>query len=306
MIPFPSFGTGVDRALEIALSRAQRRGQKSSSSSLWLWLLVAAAAGCTRTAPAGRPVSGVQPPSRVRLVPDTARYRVASHLRVEQRLGGQPQVSNLSLVYLLSVALVPGSTAGELKAQITVDSVTRYEGLGAVSQAANEAQRLRFSGTLLPTGELRDLQGGGSAGPLHSEIARDIREFFPRLPSSGLASGDSWTDTTEQEITSGGVPLTIRSVAEHLVGGQVEDAGFRVLPIRTVTRYTFSGAGRQGGQEFTVEGSGRRHATEYVSLDGRYRGLVAADTSDFTISVPAAGLSIPGKQFRADTVRAVR
>lgn len=282
-----------------------RRLRWKFSGSLGL-LLLAAAPGCSRTQPASGTLGGVQPLPRVRLVPDTARYRVASHLRVEQELGDRPQVSNLSLVYLLRVALAPGSAAGELEAVITVDSVTRYEGAGAPGQAADQIRGLRFTGTLLPTGELRDLQSAVSTDPLFAEIARDIREFFPRLPPSGVAGGDFWTDTTRQEITSGGVPLAIHSVAEHLVGEPVEDAGSRVLRIRTLTRYTFSGTGRQGGQEFAVEGSGRRHTIESVSLDGRYRGLVAADTSDFAITLTAAGLTIPGKQFRADTVRVLR
>jgi hypothetical protein len=245
-------------------------------------------------------------PSRVELVPDTARYRVASHLRVEQQLGNQLQVSKLSLVYLLSVALSPGSSARELKAEITVDSVTHYEGMGAVSQAGNEVRGLRFTGILLPTGELRDLRGADSAEPLVGEIVRDLKQFFPRLLPSGLATGDSWSDTTEQQITSGGIPLAVHSVAEHLVGDPLGDTRGRMLPIKTLTTYTFSGTGRQGGQEFAVEGSGRRHTIEYLSLDGRYRGMVAADTSDFTITLAASGLSIPGKQFRADTVTVLR
>ncbi len=268
-------------------------------------LLLALSTGCSRVQPASRTPGSIQPPARVRLVPDTARYRVASYLRVEQQLDNQPQVSNLSLVYLLRVTLAPGSAPGELHAEITVDS-TRYEGFGTFSQPASRALGLRFTATLLPTGELKDLQGGGSTDPLLAEIARDVREFFPRLPSSGLARGDSWTDTTQQEIVFGGVPLTIHSVAEHVVGEPVEHGGGRVFPITTLTRYSFSGTGRQGGQEFTVEGSGRRHTTESVSLEGRYRGLVAADTSDFTITLTVAGFRIVGKQFRVDTVQAVR
>ncbi|GBD31983.1 hypothetical protein HRbin33_00945 [bacterium HR33] len=303
MIAFPSFGTGVDRVLTAPHSPAVRRG-RNFPRALGLVVLVAAA-GCARTGPSAGTRSDLQPPPRVRFVPDTARYRVASHLRVEQELGNQPQVSRLSLVYLLSVALAPGSSPGELKAEITVDSVARYEGVGAVSQASERARGLRFTGILLPTGELRDLQGANSADPLLGEIVRDVREFFPRLPAAGVASGDSWTDTTEQEITSGDVPLTMHSVAAHLVGERIEEAAGPVLPIRTLTRYTFSGAGRQGGQEFSVEGSGRRHTIEYLSLEGRYRGLVAADTSEFTIAVAATGLTIPGRQFRADTVKAL-
>lgn len=301
---FPQFCTGAWRTLKNQLHRSSRTGPRFFP--LHVILPLAAASGCARGVPSGSTPAEVQPPSPVRLAPDTARYRVASHLTVEQQLGNQPQVNRLALIYLVRVALAPGAYPGELKAEITVDSVIRYEGMGAADRGANQVRGLRFSGTLLPTGELRDLSGADSTHPLFGEIARDIKEFFPRLPPSGLASRISWTDTTEQQITSGGVPLAIHSVAEHLVGEPTQGAEGRFLPINTLTRYTFSGTGRQGGQEFSVEGSGRRHTVEYVSLDGRYRGLVAADTSDFTITVLAAGLSIPGRQLRADTVKVLR
>ena len=55
-----------------------------------------------------------------------------------------------------------------------------------------------------------------------------------------------------------------------------------------------------------MEGTGRRLVTEYLALDGRYLGLTAADSSTFTIALPAVGMTIPGRQARADTVTAVR
>lgn len=261
---------------------------------------------CRSSGPSGRPAAAPEVPLRVRLVPDTARYRIASHLRVEQRVGSQPQVSNLSLVYLLRVRLASADSAGTLKAEIVIDSVATYEGSAVESRtAATAARGARFTATVLPTGELQSLDGPDSTDPLLNEIRRDVQQFFPRLPPAGLTAGESWVDTTEQKVASGGVPLSLHSVAEHRAGAPADRDGQRVLPVVTLTNYTFSGKGRQGGQEFVVEGSGRRYTSEFVSLEGRYLGLVAADTSDFAITLRAAGLTIPGRQFRADTVNVV-
>lgn len=261
---------------------------------------------CTGGSSLEKPAAVPELPLRARLIPDTARYRIASHLRVEQRIGSQPQVSNLSLVYLLQVRLSGGDSAGSLKAEIVIDTVAAYEGTAVETRSAAAARGARFTATVLATGELQGLDGPDSTDPLLQEIRRDIQQFFPRLPPAGLSPGQSWVDTTEQQTASGGVPLSLYSVAEHRVQAPADREGRRVLPVVTLTNYTFSGRGRQGGQEFIVEGSGKRYTSEFVGLDGRYLGLVAADTSDFAITLGAAGLTIPGRQFRADTVSVVR
>ena len=103
-----------------------------------------------------------------------------------------------------------------------------------------------------------------------------------------------------------GVPLTTTAVSEHQVAGPVDTLATRALPIATHTTYTFSGTGSQGGETFSVHGTGQRRTVEWMDVGGRFLGLTAADTSSFTLALKAADVSIPGHQTRADTVSVIR
>jgi hypothetical protein len=260
-----------------------------------------AGAGST-PAQSARPSSGGTAP--VRLAPDTAHYRVASHLAVEQEVGGQTQHSGLVLVYHLTVRIA--RQGDRLRATLVLDSVPTYSGSGAVDPTVSAVRGTVFQGTLAPTGELTELSGGDSSVRFVHELTTELKNFFPRVLAAGALPGQRWVDTTEQQATSSSVPLTIRFVGDHEVGEPGEHLNQPTLPVRSRIDYTFAGTGSQGGQEFRVEGTGRRLVTEYLALDGRYLGLTAADSSTFTIALPAVGMTIPGRQARADTVTVVR
>lgn len=264
--------------------------------------LTATACGARGTAPeAARPRAA---PSPVRFTTDSAQYRVASYLAVQQEVGGQPQQSGLELVYFLSVQIA--RQGDRLGATLVLDSVSRYRGTAAVDPAAAASRAAVFQAILLPTGELHEFSGGDSTVRFVRELANELRQFFPRILANGAMPGQRWVDTTQQESTSSGVPLSIRSVGEHEVGEPDQHAGLAALPVRSRISYTFSGTGTQAGQEFRVEGTGRRHVVEYLALTGRYLGLTATDSSSFTITLSAAGITIPGRQTRADTVSVIR
>lgn len=265
-----------------------------------------ALAACAGTGAA--PTQGARPSgdgtAPVRFATDTAYYRVASHLVVEQEVGGQTQHSGLELVYYLRVRIA--RQGDRLRATLALDSVPRYSGSGAVDPTVSAVRGTVFQGTLTPTGELADFSGGDSSVRFVRELTTELKNFFPRVLAAGALPGQRWVDTTEQQATSSSVPLTIHFVGEHEVGEPGEHPSRPALPIRSRIDYTFSGTGSQGGQEFRVEGTGHRLVTEYLALDGRYVGLTAADSSTFTIALPAVGMTIPGRQMRADTVTVVR
>lgn len=269
------------------------------------WVAAAGlAAACG--APAAPPATPqpVPVPARVGHAPGVSRYLTRSHLLVEQEISGQVQESRLDLSYFLTAAVA--DDAGGLTATLIIDSVTRYEGNAAAAADYGKAPGARFSGRLMPDGELANFGGGDSTVRFLRELTDELREFFPRLPAGGAVSGARWVDTTGRRSTSSGVPLEIRMISQHEVRDPEGHAGESALPIRSRTAYTFEGTGAQGGQEFRVEGSGHRSTVEFLSLGGRYLGLVAADSSTFTITLRAVGLVIPGRQTRADTVSVVK
>jgi hypothetical protein len=211
--------------------------------------------------------------------------------------------SALHLGYALTARLDGDSAV--LNATLVLDSVTEYSGNAALAADAGRAAGATFAGRLTPEGKLAEFRGDSSLQFVR-ELTDELEHFFPDLPAGGAEPGVRWADTTEQRSTSSGVPLTIRSIAEHQIGDPEARDGEAVLPIRTNATYTFAGTGTQGGQAFNVEGKGHKATVEWLSRSGRYLGLVTSDSSSFTITLVVTGLQILGRQTRADTVSLAR
>lgn len=262
--------------------------------------LTAAALACAarpRVTPAALPVAA--PPGPVRIAPGTARYGSASYTHLEQQVSGQPQRSDEARVLYLTANLTP--RGGALAVALTVDSIGRYD-VGPTSPRTEQIRGITFAGTLAPTGEIQGLAGGDSTIPAVAEMAEGLSHLYPRIPAGGLEPGARWTDTTETTADTGGLPLTVVQVSQHQAQAPAGTGPSAAIPIHTETRYTFSGHGSQGGQAYSVNGEGRRHTVELLGVGGLFHGLTLADTSTFTVSLPALDITIPGRQTRADTL----
>jgi hypothetical protein len=233
------------------------------------------------------------------MAPGTAHYRSASYVHLEQQVSGQPQQSDEVRVFFITANLRPRGEA--LGVTLTVDSIGRYEA-GPASPRTEQIRGVTFTGTLAPNGEIQGLAGGDSTIRAVAELADGLSHLYPRIPSRGVEPGAQWTDTTQTISRTGGLPLTVVQVSQHRADPPTGTGPAGAIPIHTETSYTFSGQGSQGGQAFSVNGQGRRHTMELLGLGGLFRGLTLADTSTFTVSLPALDVTIPGRQTRADTL----
>ena len=267
--------------------------------------IVALACAACASPSTARPQATPAPASlqAVTYTPGVTSYRTASHLHVDQTVGGQNQSSDATLVAYVSASLTPDSAG--LRATFTVDSVPLYVTGTPDTTGADAARGATFSGTLGPDGTIAHLAGGDSTVRLLGRLGEQLQHFYPRIPAAGISPGTHWTDTTRTASVGSGVPLTTVAVSQHVVAAPIDTLAAQALPIETNTTYTFNGTGSQGGEPFSVQGTGQRHTVEWVALTGRFLGLTAADTSSFTITLKAANVSIPGRQTRADTVAVV-
>ncbi len=269
----------------------------------------ALALACTAcaSAPAAQPAAApapARPTSSVGYAPGVTRYRSASHLHVDQRVGSQNQSNEAVLVAYVSATLAPDSAG--LRVTFTVDSVPVYRTGVPGATGADAARGATFFGTLAPDGTIASLAGGDSTVRLLARLREQLQHFYSRIPVAGISPGTRWADTTRTTTIGSGVPITMTAVSQHLVAAPVDTLTTSALPIETRTTYTFSGTGSQGGEPFSVHGTGERHTVELLDVTGRFLGLTAADTSSFTIALQAADVSIPGHQTRADTVSLIR
>jgi hypothetical protein len=258
---------------------------------------------CGTTQPELEPVAMARPET-VRYTPATVKYRAVQHRRVEQDLSGQTVANDLATTLFLSTEL-SGDPEG-LSFRVVIDSVDLSGAAASSIGRAASAQGTEFTAILAPTGELTRFTGGDSLNSLQIQLASGLRRFFPLIPPDGVQPGSVWTDTTQSDVDVGGVPITVHSTNHHECLGWGEYAGEVALEVRTRAAYTLSGRGQQGGQDFTLEGTGGRISNRYLSADGRYLGAISADSSEFDVLLTSLGMTIPAKQRSADTLIVIR
>lgn len=268
-------------------------------------LITTAACGPASRVPAGGGGPGPAPSATVTFAAGTTQYRGVSHLRLEQTIEGQAQVNDFQTIYFTTIELSPEPT-GRLRAVLLLDSILPASASLLTEGERERARGTRFTGTLTADGQLLDFTGGDSlpTGRLQ-QLATAVRQFFPRLLPRGAEPGQEWIDTTETKTSSAGVGMTVHSVNTHRVTGWSEYGGRRALQLQTSAAYTLSGSGQQGGQAFTLEGTGVRSSDQFLSTDGRYLGQRASDSATVEVLLTGLGLTIPSRQIRTDTLRAI-
>jgi hypothetical protein len=261
--------------------------------------LVALLAGCAKKAGTEEPA----PSPLIAYQPHEAFYVGVTHGQVEQTFNNQVAESEFSLAYYLTVVVMGEQDA--LRVTLTIDSIAAVTGFpgGSLDARIDSSVGAEFTAGLGENGALQDFSGGESSGSLVQELAdRVLEQFFPLIPATGVGPGMEWTDTLTSEATVGGVKNTVQTVNHSSSIEWTTYGGERALHIETVSDYTFSGSGVQAGQDFSLDGQGRRHSHQYLSERGIYLGLVSADTAHAEAQLTDAGITIPVQQIRADTL----
>jgi hypothetical protein len=264
------------------------------------------------TAPAGD--TGAPPPAGptvtvVRSIlyqPGTTRYVARSRTSVTQEMMGQTQHQEFGLTSYLTVTLAAGREAGGYQFTLMVDSVVSDSGAPSMPGVdLAQMRRVRATGTVGPSGVMRDFAPDSTAPAALRGVLAGLREFLPELPNSGLTPSARWIDTTERKQPTGSGDIAIKSVRTHEVGDWLDHEGTRALELRVSSTYTMNGTLSQGGQDLNLDGSGTRRVRSLIATNGRYLGGESADSSAMTVLIPAAGMAVPVTQVQSTTVRAL-
>ncbi|HEX9611222.1 MAG TPA: hypothetical protein VF978_04985 [Gemmatimonadales bacterium] len=261
---------------------------------------------CTPPSPVvpGPPGPQPEPPvvqpvvlSPILLRPVTVRYVIHRRLRVDQELAGQPPTL-LSYRVFISTAIAGPSDSSGYSVVHTVDSIIPDSGSyqpPTVNFVA--AKGLRFTGRLAPNGAVRDATPSDSVvAQQFSQFLGNLRDFYPRLPLSGLVPGAAWTDTITTTDRAAGGEVQVRATHQSTVTGWETRAGAQCLRIEVKGTFTLQGVGEQQGQPYELMGNGTRSAVEFVSVDGRYVEGETRDSMSLAVSLPAQGLTVPIRQ----------
>ncbi|HEX9729252.1 MAG TPA: hypothetical protein VGA37_12170 [Gemmatimonadales bacterium] len=243
------------------------------------------------------------PPAVVTYGPSTMRYVSSQTRHIEQEVNGQVTANDVRTVIQLSAELAQGEAG--LTATMTLDSITSTGGGVPPGQIA-AARGAGFTGQLAPNGRIEGLTGDEAALSVLEQLRHSLADFYPTLPVGGALPGSVWTDTTTRDIAAGPLQVTIVATTRHEALGFTEYDGARALPIQSDGTYTLNGTGEQSGQQLTLDGTGQRHETAFVSYDGRFLGSFAADSANIDVLIEAFGLIIPVVQIGQDTIRVLR
>jgi hypothetical protein len=256
--------------------------------------------------PTAQPTPPAPPPSTVtpiQLQPAELRYAIHRKLRVEQELAGQPPTQMSYRVFVTARITGPLDSGGYGVAHV-VDSVVPDSGTFVPPTVNFAAVRgLQFRARLTPTGTVRDaIPSDSVTAQTFSQFVGNIRDFYPRLPTTGLLPDAAWTDTVTTDDRPEGGQVQVHAIHQSTVTGWEPRAGVQCLRIQVRGTFTLQGLGERGGQPYELMGNGTRSALEFVSADGRYLGGETHDSMSLSVSLPAQGMTMPIRQVLNSTI----
>lgn len=281
-------------------------------------LLFAAACGGATTAGGGAstptpatPAAGAAAAhtAALQLTPSTTRFVIRQEVHIQQEFAGLPPTIDLRYGLYLTAAVGAPADSG-FPTTFTVDSIVVDSSSQLPPQINLGAARgYRVTGRLLPTGEFVSgpCDTSAAAAGLGNLLPR-FRNFFPRLPQGGVHPDTTWSDSTQitdNAACSGGSTITTHSANQRSARKWEDHSGSRALPLETSANYRFNGTGEQGGQPFTIDGTGAGTGVQYLGADGHYLGGELRDSTTLTIDLPAQGISIPRRQVSHTTITAL-
>ena len=186
---------------------------------------------------------------------------------------------------------------------ITIDSIVPDSGtLAPMGINLSVARGLSLVGRLTPKGAFQNpIASDTIAAQSLSPVIGSFKNFFPRLPVSGVTVGATWTDTTTENDRAAG-SVTVTSINRSRAATWEDRGATRALRVDVTSDFTIKGGGQQAGQPFEVAGSGVRSGVDFIAIDGRYVGGESHDSTSMTITLPIQALTIPRTQVSKTTV----
>ncbi len=231
--------------------------------------------------------------------PGTHRYKVVSELK--QKATTSSRVSEMTATSTQHVTVTLAARADTIDFTIVVDSV-RFSSVPAMTRAIDSTRGRTANGAMSPRGKLYRLTGADSAA---NGVARTFGKFFPELPAN-VAIGQSWTDTSITPLQPNGEDFgRITTVSVSRVSGDTTLDGVRAWKIERASDATGGGVRSSAAGEMVMQATLAARGTIYMGANGVYLGRTMRSTSTYTMTVAAAGLSVPLTQDLTVHVRSL-
>jgi len=194
---------------------------------------------------------------------------------------------------------------------VTVDDITvtlTSSAQGDMSPNMDSVKGKSFDMVLSPLGAEVDVTG---AEAITYDMATETRNlssgfkvFFPDLPGKPVKIGDTWpsTDAVEEKTGSMAIRIDLQN-ANTLEGFETVD-GMECARIATQVTGTITGTGNQMGMDLTFSGATKGKTIWHFAVkEGVFVKMTSETTSDMSIDVAAAGMTIPMTQTAKSEVK---
>ncbi len=193
-----------------------------------------------------------------------------------------------------------GKKEKDLLVAVTVDdiSVSVTGSQGDMSPDMSSIKGKSFDMVLSPLGNEVDVSGAEAlAYTMEGEVrnlSSGFKNFFPDLPGKAVKIGDTWPASASVEEKTTSMSFRIDYQYVHTLDGIELIDGVECARVVSQVTGTISGSGNQMGQDMTFAGTSKGKDTWFFAIkDGTYVKAASESTSEVSIDVPAAGMSIP-------------
>lgn len=169
---------------------------------------------------------------------------------------------------------------------------------GNVSPDVSSIKGKSFDMVLSPFGAEVDVTGAEaltfSVEGETRNLANGFKQFFPDLPGKPVKVGDSWpaSSSVQEKMTS--MTIQVETQYVHTLDGFETVDGMECAKISSQVTGTISGSGSQMGQDMAFAGTSKGKDTWYFAVkEGIFVKVTSESTSEVSIDVPAAGMTIP-------------
>jgi hypothetical protein len=157
--------------------------------------------------------------------------------------------------------------------------------------------------TLSPKGVLSEFAGFDQLSPVSSsmgetvngdQIMKGLNGIFFKLPDHPVNIGESWTDTTNDEVPLGDNKISRQVETTYTVSGIEKKDGQECLKIDVVSNQKMSGELEQQNMQMKMTRDTKSTGAVYFApKKGFYVSADYASTAKGEVDIPAAGATIP-------------
>ncbi|HOW84570.1 MAG TPA: hypothetical protein P5119_04360 [Candidatus Aminicenantes bacterium] len=194
---------------------------------------------------------------------------------------------------------------------VTIDStaVTVANSLqGDMSPDMSAVKGKSFDMVLSPLGSEVDVAGAEAitytiSGETHT-MASGFKTFFPDVSGKPALVGETWPSSATVEETAGPIKIKVEVQNVNTLEGFETVEGMNCARIATQVTGTLTGSGSQMGMDLSFTGVIKGRDVWYFAVkEGIYVQATSETTTQMSIDVPAAGMTIPATQTSKSETR---